>query len=1040
MKIKSLMRSCACFSFIFMSVMVSGQINRNGQGFQLVKGQSVLEKVHTRQLGHLSPELVELGRLSKSQGKELSVQSHIEYGTPRMMTGWLSLPSQSDPSQIAMNFTKSNRGILMLHPDDELVVAGVEEDKLGQFHIRMRLQHKGLEVWPAEVMVHLEANGQVHTFNGVYRSPVLSRKKEFNTVPSFGANEARQRALTHINKKVDVEVHAELVIYDWHVPAPVLAYKVHVHSERDILLNKNIFVNAHTGEILNEIDSVCSGGAAGEVMCTVYPTLDGSQVATVGGYDDYGTIYLINTSKRMFPGQLDPNTLAGTIYVLESNHQSEPQGLASDPNGDAVFSDSMETHASGAAAYLVSQTYDWLLNNFNRNSWDDNGSAFKVITNFRSDPSQGLDNAFWTGRELVFGDGGQITRNWAFSLDFATHEICHAITSSSANLVYQFESGALNESFSDMYATTHDDDDWLLGEDITIAPAYGAPGLRDMSNPHQGKSTGDFQHGWQPAHMNEYQNLQANQDNGGVHINSGIPNHAYYRLASAIGRDKAIQIMHRTLTKYLTRNSQFADFRQLAEKAASDLYGSSSTEKSAVSNACAAVGIGAATQPPGEDSGFVLYFPFTASFDYYGLSYTSTFSISNATDSMVTGTATWYDASGRSTGSYDFTAEPRVTLIGTSDATDQWVKITSSGKMVGTYQHMTSDGSSWSMIPATSYINNGLFIPHVATNTQKFWTVGAMANVRQTPSSLIYVDNFDSAWTVDINQKGQALAFDFEQLYGNYPNVISKGGLWGFFLNYDLNDNRVLDQNVVGAEIFGRKDANMAAGLTVDATSGRSILFTHVAANTNTFWTGYSVVNMTDETARVRINAYNDTGGLLASNTQSIAPFGKLLRVTGDSLVPRGTSWFVISGLSETTVLSGMELFGSQDDRQLAGFQATPFVSNKFYFPFVISGSRFRPDHFTGLVSNWTGISVINPNSVSANVTFIIYRYDGAVLSGSTEIPANNKLLGTINDLFGVTNFYGYVVIESDLPVAGFSLSGYTDQREMAANPMVLVE
>ncbi len=127
MKIESLMRSCACFSFIFMSVMVSGQINRNGQGFQLVKGQSVLEKVHTRQLGHLSPELVELGRLSKSQGKELSVQSHVEYGTPRMMTGLLSLPSQSGPSQIALNFTKSNRGILMLHPDDELVVAGVED-------------------------------------------------------------------------------------------------------------------------------------------------------------------------------------------------------------------------------------------------------------------------------------------------------------------------------------------------------------------------------------------------------------------------------------------------------------------------------------------------------------------------------------------------------------------------------------------------------------------------------------------------------------------------------------------------------------------------------------------------------------------------------------------------------------------------------------------------------------------------------------------------------------------------------------------------
>ena len=1030
--------------FILILSPLFAQVQNNTQTFQPLK-KGVLHRLNIQQLGHLTPEFVQLGRFSKAQGEEFEVRTHSEYGTPRMMSGLLTKASNDDPEQVAIDFIEQNRAVFMLHPDDQFITVSSHGDNLGQTHIRLRLTHGGLEVWPAEMMIHLNEKGMIHTVNGVYRSPVTNLKTAMNVKPSMSVNQAVARAVEYLDEKrsfpSDGETHVELIIYDWHVESPVLAYKIHVHSETDILLNREIFVDAQSGEVLNDIDKVCSGrpSLSGAVDCTVYPTLSGNQPATVRGYDDNGTIYLINTSKQMFSAPLNPDTLAGTIYIIETDHTNQGTGFAQDPNGDRDFGDNSNTHAAGCAAYMVSTTYDWLLSTFNRNSWDGNGSAFKVFVNFRSDPNEGLDNAFWTGKELVFGDGGQITRNLAFTLDVATHEICHAITSSSADLVYQFQSGALNEAFSDMYGATQDDGDWLLGEDIIRSEVFGSPGLRDMSNPHQGKQTGDFNHGWQPAHMDEFQNLQASVDSGGVHINSGIPNHAYYKLASAIGRPKAIQIMHRTLTVYLTRNSQFSDFRSLAEKAAGDLYGTS--EQTAVSNAFNEVGIGGSTQTPGTTAESTLYYPFTSSFEYYGLSYNSTFYISNTTDSTITGKATAYDASGVSTGSFDFIIDPHATIGGSASAADQWIKVTASGKVIGAYQHMTSDGSSWSMIPATPFISNGLFIPHVATNTQKFWTVGALANVRETESSLIYVDNLDSAWTVDVNQNGEAIAFDFEEvLYGVYPDVSSLGGLWGFFLNYDLNTSKVLEQNITGAEIFGRKDANMAAGLIVDATSGRSILFTHVAANTQTFWTGYSVVNMTGETARVQINAYNGSGALVASSVQSIPPYGKLLRVTGDALVPTGTSWFIISGLSETTVLSGMELFGSQDDRQLAGFQATPMVGKKFYFPFVISGSQYRPGNFDGLTPNWTGISVINPNGVDVSVNFKVYRDDGNWVSGSTTIRPYNKLLGTISDLFGVTDFYGYVEIESSLPVAGFSLSGFTDQKEMAANPMVFTE
>jgi Zn-dependent metalloprotease len=1024
---------------LLLALPLSAQIQTGPGGFTPVSG-SILKTASVQHLSRMTPDLAELARFSKTQGTQLKFQTHPDFGTPRLLLGALTAPSSGSTETIVQEFLTAQRNLLMLGEGDSFQIKSSKTDELGQTHVNLNLYHDSFEVWPVELKVHLNSDGSIQMVQGVFRSP-----GQISLQAGKSVEDTVTRTLKHLNLLPDqARVRLDTIIYDWHIDQPVLAYRVHVRGTDNILMDRLCFYNAHTGELINEIDQVCSGKplATGPRTCTVYPTKNAGQSYQIGGYEENGTVMLINTTKKMYPGHLDTNTLAGTIYVFETNHTNKAQGLASDPNGDAVFNDNTNTHAAGAAAYLVSKTYDWLETSFNRNSWDDNGSAFRVFVNFRSDPTAGLDNAFWTGKELVFGDGGVITTNWAFALDFATHEICHAITSSSANLVYQFQSGALNEAFSDMYGTTHDDRNWILGEDITIAAAFGSPGLRDMSNPSQGKAVGDFNHGWQPSNMGEFQNLAATMDNGGVHINSGIPNHAYYKLATSIGRTKAIQIMHRTLTKYLSKNSQFVDFRTAAEKSASDLYGQGSAEQNAVSQACADVGIGSATQPPpGETGEYALYIPFTSSFEYYGQSYNSNFYIANVGDAAISGKATWYDSNGIVTASSDFSAAPHTMLTGSSSASDQWVKLTANGKMVGAYQHMTADGSSWSLIPATQYISNGMYIPHIATNTQKFWTIGALANVRDTTSSMIYADNLDQAWTVNTNSVGQSLAFDFEGLYGIYPDISAKGGLWGFFLNYDLNTGKVLEQNMVGAEIFGRKDASMAAGLIVDTTSGRNILFPHVAADTNTFWTGYSVVNLSAETAQVRIDAYNNSGSLLLSSIRSIPAFGKLLQVTGNGTpVPTGTSWFLVSALSEKVSLSGMELFGSQDDRQLAGFQATPFVSKKFYFPFVISGTNNRPANFQGLTPNWTGISVINPHSVAVHVTFKIYRSDGALATGTATIQPNNKLLGTIQSLFQLSDFHGYIQIEADDTLAGFSLSGFTDQREMAANPMVFIE
>ena len=137
---------------------------------------------------------------------------------------------------------------------------------------------------------------------------------------------------------------------------------------------------------------------------------------------------------------------------------------------------------------------------------------------------------------MKFGDG------YASSLDVTAHELTHAVTNLTADLEYQCQSGALNESMSDIFASNVDSDDWEIGEDL--------PGgaLRDMANPANGDPP-------QPAHVDDFVEMPNDgspfNDNGGVHYNSGIPNHAYYLMVQSIGRKAAEQIVYRALTEKL---------------------------------------------------------------------------------------------------------------------------------------------------------------------------------------------------------------------------------------------------------------------------------------------------------------------------------------------------------------------------------------------------------------------------------------------------------------------------------------------------------
>jgi hypothetical protein len=236
--------------------------------------------------------------------------------------------------------------------------------------------------------------------------------------------------------------------------------------------------------------------------------------------------------------------------------------------------------------YNGGKAYEYFKNVFGRNSINGSGGNIISFINVRENGAP-MDNAFWNGQFIFYGNGSVAFDPLAGALDVAGHEMSHGVIQATANLEYRNESGAINESFADVFGAMIDRDDWTIGEEIARTNIFPSGALRDLADPHNGGSQlGD--NGWQPSHVNEQ--FHGSEDNGGVHINSGIPNHAFFLLATAIGKQKAEQIYYRTLTRYLTRSSDFKDLRAGVLQSAEDLFGVD--EVDAAMTAFAAVGIG----------------------------------------------------------------------------------------------------------------------------------------------------------------------------------------------------------------------------------------------------------------------------------------------------------------------------------------------------------------------------------------------------------------------------------------------------------------
>jgi len=474
-----------------------------------------------------------------------------------------------------------------------------QDDQLGFTHYRYQQVVNGVPVELANYIAHVK-NGVIVSLNGDLLDDLNT-----NLTSSISESSALQKALDFVgaetykweSKKEEDHLKmeqnnpfatyypkGELVLINKGgkvTEKPVLAYKFNIYAQKP-MSRAELFIDANTGELVWEENKIHHS----DVVGTAITAYSGSQSIVT---DSTGaTNFRLRESGRG-NGIFTYNCQTTTNYSNTDFTDTDNVWNNVNAQQDEVATD---------AHWGAEMTYDYFLDRHSRNSIDGNG--YNLLSYVHYDVAYA--NAFWDGQRMTYGDGDG---NWSAltALDIAGHEITHGLTTNTADLVYQDESGALNESFSDIFGVSIEwyanpsAGDWLMGEDI-------GSHLRSMEDPN---SKGDpdtyFGTDWQPL---------GGADNGGVHSNSGVQNFWYYLLVTGgtgtndngdnytvngLGLVDASNVAFRNLTVYLTQNSTFADARFYAIQSAIDLYGACTPNVGSVTNAWYAVGVGAEFLP-----------------------------------------------------------------------------------------------------------------------------------------------------------------------------------------------------------------------------------------------------------------------------------------------------------------------------------------------------------------------------------------------------------------------------------------------------------
>jgi Zn-dependent metalloprotease len=472
-------------------------------------------------------------------------------------------------------------------PKEEFRIIGQKEGNNGYMHYRLQQYYRDVPVYGGELTVHLE-NGTIKMLNGrSFVTPKISR-----VIPAMKQETAEARALSEVRKTTEIQEmsaatrnilnmeksSAELILYhpDQQSDQVQLAWRVEVVP--NIQHREVYFLDAHTGTVIFHHHTLCKAHAelppTGPATGTA-ADLDGVS-RTVHSYEIDGTFALIDASRPMFNPNItfNPGDPSNVIWTLDAEDETPIENDSF--SVVQILSNNRNVWPANAvsAHYNAGQAYQYFRTTFNRNSINGRGGTIVSIINVADEDGSELANAFWSGSAMFYGSGGNVFNDLPKALDVAGHEMSHGVVQTTANLEYLSQSGALNESFADIFGAMIDRDDWQIGEDVVRTNFFPSGALRDLSDPHNGPNNPNTNNGWQPAHMDEYVELPETEegDNGGVHINSGIPNRAFYLFATQVGKDVAEQVYYNALDNYLTRLSEFVDLRIAVLAAAAEDY------------------------------------------------------------------------------------------------------------------------------------------------------------------------------------------------------------------------------------------------------------------------------------------------------------------------------------------------------------------------------------------------------------------------------------------------------------------------------------
>lgn len=474
-------------------------------------------------------------------------------------------------------------------PEDQLLLQRTSQGPNGDKHLHYQQYFRGVPVEAGELVLHLK-EGAVYLVNGE-----IVKALQGDLQLNLDESTAFRKALSYFpaeQYRWELEQKArpqgQLFWTDKNFSNSgaeySLCWRFDIHSlspeERHW-----VYINAQNGDLelaLSRIHSHDTGTAktrysGTRTIYTSFDSLSGKYVLrdSLSG----GGIYTYNMEMRT-------NKSTAIDFYDEDNYWN---------NFNAQFDE-----VAGDAHWGSERVYHYFKNHYNRLSYDNQNSALHSYVHYDSN----YVNAFWNGQEMTYGDGNGIAATPLISLDVVAHEITHGVTEYTANLIYQGESGALNESFSDIFGAAIEfaydsaGGDWKMGEDFLNT----GNGLRNMKNP------GQFNHPHTYLGQNWGQGLFF--DNGYVHSNSGVQNFWYYLLSDGdtgindlgdrydvqgLGFQKAADIAYHNLNNYLTRWSDHEDARMGALQSAIDLYGSCSNEYIQTANAWYAVGLGEGT-------------------------------------------------------------------------------------------------------------------------------------------------------------------------------------------------------------------------------------------------------------------------------------------------------------------------------------------------------------------------------------------------------------------------------------------------------------